>query len=151
MFTKTLIPICNCALIPVLSWNTFILFCVRVCCKKDLGLLWQAKESLLLQKCETFQGTTACGSVANVRIYIVFPNKLKGHRKRERSLQGANGWKATHKLKKKLCFHKENQLSVFPSRVLLGQILKLWYLWGKCFWEITALHAHLAEDQFKPK
>lgn len=32
-------------------------------------------------------------------------------------------------LRKNLCFDKEkNQLSVFPSRVLLGQILKLWYL-----------------------
>lgn len=59
---------------------------------------------------------------------------------KERSLQGANGWEANHNLKKKLCFHREkNQLSVFPSRVLLGQILKLWYLWGKCFWGDNSL------------
>lgn len=62
----------------------------------------------------------------NARIYIVFPNKWKGNI--EKFVRGKL-LKVTLKLKKNLCFHKEKtHLSVFTSRVLLGQILKLWYL-----------------------
>lgn len=113
----------------MLSWNTFIFFCVCVCCRKDLGLQWQAEELLLVQKYETFQGTTTCDSVVNARIYIVFPNKWKGDI--EKFARGKL-LKVTLKLKKILCFHKEKtHLSVFISRVLLAQILRLWCLWGK--------------------
>lgn len=89
-----------------------------MCCKKDLGLQWQTEELLLLQKYETFQGTTACDSVVNVRIYIVFPNNWKGDR--EMFARGKL-LKVTLKLKKNLCFHKEKtHLNVFTSKVLLG-------------------------------
>lgn len=76
-----------------------------------------------MQKYETFQGTTTCDSVVNARIYIVFPNKWKGDI--EKFARGKL-LKVTLKLKKILCFHKEKtHLSVFISRVLLVQILRL--------------------------